>query len=831
MLRFFLLAFLLPLAFFSQAQTTSVRGTIVDEYGEPVPFVSVYVENTTYGVAANARGQYYLELEPGTHRLVFQMLGYAKEVVELKVGTEPLRYSVTLTSQQLELAEVTILSSGRDPAYAIIESAMEVRRDYLRQYEGWTRNTYTKATSESVPVKGLFSDTLGGGSLRERMNFVESYGTTHFQRPDRYKEIKSAYRDLSEKSQLTVQVTMDFSGNGPRRTGAMNPYLFYLNASDADFNFYQSSLTLSSLSDLPYLSPIGVGAMLSYRYELEATFQEEGQYVHKIKVTPRNEEGALFSGYIFILDKSWAISAVDLELNDGALRFFRYFRVIQQYETVNDSIYVPKREEFVYHALDGRKLIMSNTLALHTDYEINPDFPPRFFNNELSRIEDEAIDKDSLFWAELRPVTLKIEEQLYVSEQDSIRQWYESDEYKRQQDSAANRTGIIDILFTGFGRKNSFTGFSWQINGLVFQARPLMVGGYHQALSGSFTKEWTKANRLRVAGEVNYGFRNQDVRGELEVGYRYLPKKFGEIYLEGGDKYTMINSYDALENILSRSNYIAQTFVGGGHKMELFNGFYTDFKLYWEIQKPITGLELAPWSQELFGEQNIPQDFEPYTQLQFEAAITYTPGQEYYTDPYRKVILGSKYPTFKLHYRKGIPAVFGSQVDFDFLELSVHQELKLKQLGTMQYQAFAGRFLNATSVRFIEHKWFRGSDRYFLSQPLLSFQLLGPSLNTQQGFLQAHAVHHFNGFLMNKIPLINKLGLQVAGGAGILLMEENNFSHAEVFAGLERPFKIKNNLFRLGVYGAVSDNNVSEWDASVKVGINVYNPFSQSWMW
>ncbi|HAA15187.1 MAG TPA: hypothetical protein DCE41_27225 [Cytophagales bacterium] len=265
--------------------------------------------------------------------------------------------------------------------------------------------------------------------------------------------------------------------------------------------------------------------------------------------------------------------------------------------------------------------------------------------------------------------------------------------------------------------------------------------------------------------------------------------------------------------------------------MEFFNGFYTDFKLFYELQKPIVGLELAPWSQELFGEQNLPEDFDPYRQLLFEAQITYTPGQQYYLEPYRKVILGSKYPTFKLHYRKGIPQIFGSNIDFDFLELSATQELKLKQLGVMRYNVFAGRFLNDNSVRFIEHKWFRGSDRYFLSQPLLSFQLLGPSINTKETFVQAHLVHHFNGFLMNKIPLINKLGLQIAGGTGALYIQESNFFHAELFAGLERPIKIKNQLFKLGVYGALSDNNTSVLDTSIKVGFNVYNPFSNSWMW
>ena len=824
------LLFLFSLAAFHCA-AVPLRGTVTDPSGEALPFVSIYLENSTYGVASNARGQYTMELEPGTHRVVFQMLGYAKQVLEVTIGNTPITRNVVLEPEDVELAGVTVYASGKDPAYGIIEEAMAVRKKYLDQLEGYSRQTYVKATSESEASRNPLIDTATGAPVRERMNFVESYSTVYYSHPDKQREVKTAYRDLSEKSQVVVQVSFNFDDGTPRQTGQMNPYLYYLNASDGNFNFYQNRLDLDALGDLPYLSPIANGAMVAYKYELEETFQENGRTIFKIRVIPRLREGALFEGHIFIEDKTWAISAIDLEVVPGSMRFFRYFRVIQQYEVVQDSLYLPVREEFFYHALDGMKLVISNTIALHSDYEINPDFPKNFFSNELRRVEDDAYDKDSAFWAELRPVTLKVEEQNYVSKQDSIRLHHNSPEYKREQDSLYNHMDWLDILVGGFGRQNSFKGTRWYSEGLLFQARPLMVGGYHQALSGSFSKTWSRAHRLSVRGEVNYGFRNQDVKGFLNLGFQYLPKKFGEIYVEGGDNYTMINSFDALENVLSRSNYINQTSFGVGHKMEFFNGFFADLKMFYEFQRPITGLELAPWSQELFGEANLPEDFDPYRQLLFEARVSYTPGQEYYLEPYRKVNLGSTWPTFKLHYRKGIPTIFGSQVNFDFLELSATQQIELKAFGTTRYNVFAGRFLNDRSVRFIEHKWFRGSDRFLLSQPLLSYQLLGPSINTKQAYLQMHGVHHFNGTILNKVPLINRLRLQLAGGAGMLLIQENGFRHAELFAGIERPIKIRSQLFKLGVYGAISDSNVSTLDTAIKIGFNIYDPFSRTWMW
>lgn len=821
------LFFTLAIVFTSQA--VPLRGTVRDEHGEALPYVSIYLENTTYGVASNAKGDYNIELEPGKHRLVFRMLGFDTRVIEITMGSVPQRVDVVLSSTELELAGVTILSSGRDPAYAIIEEAQAVRKQYLNSLNGYSRDTYVKATSETLPLRWNRVDTAGQDSTRERMNFVESIGTTYYQRPGRYKEIKSAYRDLSEKSQITI--SLSFELEGPRQTGTINPYLFYLNAPDADFNFYENSLDIATLGDLPYQSPIGVGAMLAYRYTLEATFKEDDKYIHKILVEPKNKEGAAFKGHIFIVDKTWAISAVDLEINPGALRFFRYFKIFQQYKEAAPGVFVPTREEFFYHARDGQKLVMSNTLALHSEYEVNPDFPRRFFNNELRRIEDDAMEKDSAFWEEVRPITLKVEEQEYVSEQDSIQQYYTSDEYKLRQDSIYNSFSLLKLAITGFGHQNSFTGWQWNLNGLLMEMRPLMPGGYHHAISGGVQKEFRRGYRVGINGSVNYGPRNNDITGRLELRYRYLPKKLGEWYIGVGDNYSLLNNLASAENLLSRSNYISQTFVRVGHEMEFFNGFFADFQLYFENQKPITGLELAPWSEKLFGELNLPQDFDPYEQFIFEAKISYTPGMKYYIEPYKKVNIGSDFPTFNLHYRKGIPGILGSEIDFDFLELSVDHRLDLKFLGSLHYKGYAGRFLNDKSLRFIEHKWFQGTFPGLLITPLASAQLLGKSFNTKKAWFNVHAAHHFNGFLMNKIPLIKQLGLQTTVGGTLILLEENNFAHSEIFVGIDKPFNFFKQRVSLGVYGVFSLSTESAFDSAIRIGGNIYNPFTREWNW
>uniref|UniRef100_UPI003D7F8869 carboxypeptidase-like regulatory domain-containing protein n=1 Tax=Pedobacter sp. TaxID=1411316 RepID=UPI003D7F8869 len=49
------------------AQDYTLTGQIKDQNGEPIPFTSVYVKNTTMGTSANVDGIYKLALAKGTY--------------------------------------------------------------------------------------------------------------------------------------------------------------------------------------------------------------------------------------------------------------------------------------------------------------------------------------------------------------------------------------------------------------------------------------------------------------------------------------------------------------------------------------------------------------------------------------------------------------------------------------------------------------------------------------------------------------------------------------------------------------------------------------------
>ena len=150
----------------------------------------------------------------------------------------------------------------------------------------------------------------------------------------------------------------------------------------------------------------------------------------------------------------------------------------------------------------------------------------------------------------------------------------------------------------------------------------------------------------------------------------------------------------------------------------------------------------------------------------------------------------------------------------------------------MKWGTFLGDQSNVDNVQFIEQKFFRGSDFFFFSQPLQSLQLLDSTFNTARPFIQAYVIHHFNGALMSKIPLINKLKLELFGGGGYLYIHELGYSHLEAYVGIERKFKIKKQLFKVAVIYAFRDNNNPNTALfNFKFGMDFFNSWNNQWSW
>ncbi len=103
-------------------------------------------------------------------------------------------------------------------------------------------------------------------------------------------------------------------------------------------------------------------------------------------------------------------------------------------------------------------------------------------------------------------------------------------------------------------------------------------------------------------------------------------------------------------------------------------------------------------------------------------------------------------------------------------------------------------------------------------------------MNTTQPYIELHYVHHFNGAIMNFIPLVKQLRIRTVGGAGALRVQETNFQMAEIYLGLERVFKLgKRRRLRIGIYGVAADSNFASPTATYKVSFDIIDTWKRDW--
>jgi len=125
-------------------------------------------------------------------------------------------------------------------------------------------------------------------------------------------------------------------------------------------------------------------------------------------------------------------------------------------------------------------------------------------------------------------------------------------------------------------------------------------------------------------------------------------------------------------------------------------------------------------------------------------------------------------------------------------------------------------------------KRIRKSDPLLYSEPLNSFQFLDTSLVTTNWFFESHYLHHFNGALVNNIPLIKKLKLRAVAGASFMWVKDANYRHEELLGGIERVFKIgPRRRLKLGVYGVLATSNQTAPNGGIKFAIDIIDTWQQ----
>jgi hypothetical protein len=811
----FIFCMLLFLSSAVAAQSYKIYGKITNTKLEPIAFVSITVREIKSGTISKEDGTYELKLEEGKYDLVISMIGYKPQVVTVIIGKNDLQKNIILENEDAKgLAEVVI--KGRDQAEEIIRNVIRHKDEIIAAHGAYSCNMYIKAveqdssTSKKKINKKDSVDTINNDL--KKMAMTEVALRYDYESPDRTKEER-------------IGVTRGKKADG----------LFYLSTTDGDFNFYNNLVKVPAVSEVPILSPVSYSGLLAYKFKTLAIKNENGKKEFVISVKPRQLSNATVEGEITIADSSWVILYTKFSFPKYHLPEYDFFEVEQDYDFVHDTAWMITKQQFTYFSKAGKKTLIGKTTVTYKDFQFQKIFDKKYFGPEVSATAQSAYERDSTFWQTTRTVPLTRKELRYIRFKDSIYTATHATAYLDSMDMVMNKITWKKLFLTGIIFNDHYKERRWYIQPITAFYQPFQFGGSRISLSFQYLKTDPSKKSIFLWNNVSYGIRNQDVNGRIRFSKLYNPfnRSYYSITLERNFQY--IFQGDAWINMLKRSNIYLSNGIGVGHSFEIVNGLYLFTDINMALRRSVSNYKTNSQVDSLFGDiltDNKAVNFEPYNALYGQIRLEYTPHQRYIREPKEKIILGSNWPSFYTLWRKGIPGIMNSKVNFDYLEFGITQEIKLGLVGVSNYTFRTGSFLSRKDLRLVDYKFQRRGDPLLFLNPNEAFQSLDSTFPIFNRFYEAHYVHNFNGAIINKIPLLKKLQLREVAGAGFLIAPERDLRYVEGFAGIERVIKWPFNpltKFKLGVYIVGSAANKFHNPVQFKIGITSWDKVRNKW--
>jgi len=756
----------------SNAQLRIIKGIILDSASHsPLQGVSIIESKSHKGTLSGLSGNFKISLDSAAFQLEFTATGYQPFYLYLtdtlkSIQTILLSKSFTTLSQVVVNARKGKYRNKGNPAVELIRKVIANKSkngpgsaDYssFREYEK-ARILFDKPpkliTSNFVTKKFHFvfeniDSTMIPGKKLFPVYMEEMLSNNYFRKePEKQKKVIIARKKTDLGEYLDMRAISDI-----------------VNRLYEDINIYDNSVSTFTMQ---FLSPISDLGPTFYMYFIRDTVEESGLKLVHMNFEPRNPQDLLFKGELYItLDGNYAVKKVTLELSRHInLNYVRHFEVEQEFEKGSGEHYYLSHAEMNAFfnpfpkapAVYGQRVINIDHL---NDTAINADIlKGRQVDSMLvsSSVED-------TFWKAERPLPLSYHETKTYENNDSL---VKMRSYQRMMD-------LLTLLTSGYKSSGKF------------EIGP--VGSFYSfnSVEGSRTQFGIRSkplfsNRYFLDGYLAYGFGDKIWKYQLTGTYSINKQSiysFPFHYIQASYMYdTRILGQ---EDIFSQGNTFLGSFNRGLNNSWLYNNIlrftyiqefqnhvsYTAGLKYW-LQKPAGTLKY------LFKPNAIETDtVKQVTTSELSLSLRWAPHEEFYQGKKTRRDIINKYPIIIIEYSKGISGLFGGQYNYDAFNVDFFKRFYVAPIGFSDIGINAGyRFGTLPYPLLIIHP---GNQSYFYS--FNSYNLMNTGEFLSDHFASMHVDHYFNGFFLNKIPLIKKLRLREVVECKILfggLRSENN---------------------------------------------------------
>lgn len=765
--RQLILFFLVIVPSVLSAQKTIVSGSIVDaSTGQPLSFVNIAFTHSTVGTISDFNGQFYVETMHATDTLVASSLGYKSIKIPVKIGKEQ---SMFLAMEPVSLAiEEVVVTPGENPAFAVLRNITANKaKNNPDRFSSYQYRSYNKLRLDLNNVEENFKNQRILREFQfvfEHMDSSEVFGKNYlpvlisestsrfyYQRnPTIEREIIEAFRISGIQNNTISQ----FSGKMYQR-----------------INVYDNFMTLFEPG---FVSPIADFGRFYYKYVLEDSANFDGSYCYKISFKPKRKKERTFYGYFWVADTSFAIKKVQLRIaKDANINFLNDLIAVNEFDKVNDSTWFLSREDLMldFYITDKTTGFFGRKTSIYDHVVLDQPIPDSIANLRTDIFADEDnINKEDAYWEKNRKVDLTEEEADIYEMVDSVTN---VPTFKRIYGLAEM---LVDYYYVigpvELGPYYTFYSFN-PIEGHRFR-----IGG---RTSNNFS------TKLRLGGHVAYGTKDKEIKYGLSAEYMF--KRNPRIYA-GISYYHDIRQLGKSQNAFLDDNFFASilrrnpnyklTMVNQYNtflEREWFQGFSNTFSVKYQELFPS---EYVPFNVIVEGAD--PQPLEKIVTAEVTLTTHFSYREKYLLGKFERKSLGSHYPAIDLDLTYGPKGFLNSQYEYVKLRLQFSDKVETNPLGYFRYWITGGKIFGTLPYPILElHE---GNETYAYDP--YAFNMMNYYEFVSDEYLIFAAEHHFQGFFLNRIPLMRWLGFRevVSGKALLGRLNERNKNVMEFPEGL-----------------------------------------------
>lgn len=773
--------FLLMCAKPAMAQTTVVKGVITDaKTKEPVPYATVFFDETSAGTTTDEAGNYTLETNQPYVKLKVMAVGYVPVSKELIAGTEQVaNFKLTVDAKQLNEVVVKGQKSkyrNKDnPAVELIRKVIDHKSQ--NRPEGFNYYEYEKYEKIQFALSNVTEKFQNRKAFKKFQFVFENLDTTKLEGkavlPVYLKESISdvRYRKSPEAKKEIIKANKTVAFEGYVDNDGLSAYMKYLYQ---DINIYDNNITMLTNQ---FISPIANLSPTFYKFFISDTITENNQKFIRLSFVPRNHSDFLFQGMMHItLDSSYAVAKIDMSVNkDINLNWVKELKINQEFEKKEGQGYVLVKDEFSadFGLSKGKMGFYGQKISSFKDIRIGNQRPDIDYKGDALETNDSADTKQDDYWLTHRHNELSTSEKGVYTTIDSIKK---VPAFKRTLE-------VMVVLLAGY--KSITPYFELGPISTFYSFNP--VEGFRLRAGGRTTNAFSK--RVVFEGYGAYGFKDEKWKYYGGLTYSLSKRSIYEFPVRSvKGSYQRETKIPGQELQFIQEDNFLLSFKRGNNDKWLYNDivnleYLNEFKNHFSFT-----LGYKNWTQRAAGGLHYNtvsyndgvNDVKQLQTSEVSLVMRWAPNEKFYQGKTYRIPISFKNPVFTLRYINGIKGFLGGEYDYQNISLNITKRFYLSQLGYTDVVLEGGKIFG--KVPFPLLTIHRANQTY--AYQLQSYNLMNFLEFVSDQYASVQLDHCFNGFFFNKIPLLRRLKWREAVSMKVLYGSVSNENNPATSAGL-----------------------------------------------